>query len=112
MNARQLAFTKRQLEEALIADALIANDYNVTKTARELHVRRETVERVRKTRGLPSNHKAGPRVDGAREIERTAVRRELHNGASVKAITRLTGVPETTVRRWRAEWQDDATCQD
>jgi|SRR5579862_5563592 len=102
MNARELATREREHREAFIAEVLVENGSNVARTARELGLRREVVERIRRKFGLPENRAAGPRLDGVRQIEKDAVFAALaETGDNIKATVRLTGVPESTVRRWR-----------
>jgi hypothetical protein len=73
-------------------------------TAREFGVSPELVKWLRDFHRLPANTRPGPRIDGARTRERQAVAESLaRTNGNVKRTVRETGVPESTVRRWRDE---------
>lgn len=94
------------VDNTAIRVRLIENGGNRTLTARELGVKRERVERVAKSAGIASNHRSGPRIDGARTVERNAVLAALiETGENIKATVRATGVPESTIRSWRSKWR-------
>jgi transposase-like protein len=76
---------------------------NVAQTARELGLSRDVVSRIRDDAGIPVKVGTGESVRGARVEERAAVYAWLmETGGNVKRTARETGVPETTIRRWRA----------
>lgn len=78
---------------------------NIAATSRSLHVSRARVKRLHGHTVSGFGERRPPRrATGSRRIQRARVLRDLSsNGENVKAAVRTTGVPEATVRRWRAE---------
>lgn len=92
---RQRQAIRRRLE---------ATNGNVGLTAREFGVSCKLVKRLLDFHGLPVNTSTGPRIYGARTEARQAVAECLaRTGGNIKRTVRETGIPESTVRRWRDE---------
>jgi transposase-like protein len=90
---------------------LVQTDGNVKRTARETGVPEATVRRWRNAFGIPALGVV-PRADyehrelGRPKGERERVRRTLSEaGGNVRHTSRATGVPASTVRRWRDEFK-------
>lgn len=102
--ARDEALEQAQAARKQTADRLRANGGNVALTARQLRMKKDKVKRIRDAFKIPRLRGTGERVYGPRLIERCAVEAALKaNGGNVKRTVRETGVPETTVRRWRGQ---------
>lgn len=102
--ARRVAEEALRQRHRLIVERLELHGANVAAVARELGLKWWQVRAVRDAEGMGIFVGAGPRVTGDRMIERTAVAAALaRSEGNVKRVVRETGVPETTVRRWKPE---------
>jgi transposase-like protein len=102
--ARERAIRERSSTTDEIRRQLLLNGGSVSLTAAQLDVGVNRVRAVKDEFGIASDPSLNPPLHGDRSAEKAAVREALEAGASVKAAVRMTGVPESTIRRWRDEF--------